>query len=199
MTTNTYFTSDTHWTHHNIRKFCPETRPCSSTEEMDEMLITQWNKKVPRTGTVYHLGDFTFSEDHDYVASIISRLHGKIHLILGNHDKIIRFTPSLREMFASVQDYKQIHVNKRAIMLCHYPLRSWDKAHGGAYHLFGHCHGSLDDRPFGKSMDVGIDTRPGGDMMPWSFEEIEAIMVTRPFLDYRGRVTEAPPGGGESM
>jgi calcineurin-like phosphoesterase family protein len=184
--TNTYFTSDTHFGHHNIRKFCPETRLGDTTEEMDRLLIECWNATVPPNGTVYHLGDFSFAENDEDIKKVVKKLHGRIHLILGNHDTIIEHTASLRAMFASVQHYKRIALNRHKIIMFHYPARSWDKMRAGAYHLFGHVHGALDGQPHGRSMDVGIDARPNGDMRPWSFEEIDEILSQRPILTDNG-------------
>ena len=179
MSSNIFFTSDTHWYHTNILQFCSQTRPCATVGEMNERLIYQWNRTVPKNGTVYHLGDVTFSSKPEQLEAIVSQLNGTIHLILGNHDYAIRKSDRLRGLFASVSDYKRININKRAVIACHYPIRSWDMQHHGSYHVYGHCHGALEHTPYGKSMDVGIDARPNGDMSPWSYEEIDEILSNR--------------------
>lgn len=46
-----YFISDLHLGHRNILKLC--NRPFSSIEEMDEIIIDNWNNKVHRDDTVY--------------------------------------------------------------------------------------------------------------------------------------------------
>lgn len=183
MTANTFFTSDNHFWHKNIQKFCPTTRFGKDVEEMNELMIQAHNAKVPSNATVYFLGDFSFGnaqQTHD----ILSRLNGHKHLIYGNHDKILRSDRSLQLYFETVQEYKSIYVNKVKVVMLHYPMREWDQMHRGAYHLFGHVHGELDKAPHGRSMDVGIDTRK--DMAPWSWEEIDGILSRRPVLKHHG-------------
>ena len=53
-----FFTSDTHFNHANIIKFCE--RPFGSIEEMNEALIANWNRVVGKDDIVFHLGDFCF-------------------------------------------------------------------------------------------------------------------------------------------
>lgn len=77
-----YFTSDTHYYHNNVIKYC--SRPYQSVEEMDEALIKNWNDVVRPEDTVYVLGDFSLS--FRAVELISSRLMGNKILIPGNHD-----------------------------------------------------------------------------------------------------------------
>ena len=80
---NLFFTSDTHFFHEGIIKFCK--RPYATVEEMNETLIRNWNETVPENGTVFHLGDFAFGGWREWMSDY-NRLNGKIYLILGNHD-----------------------------------------------------------------------------------------------------------------
>ena len=59
-----FFTSDTHFGHSNIIKFC--NRPFKNAEEMDRVLIENWNNKVPEDGLVFHLGDFGWGGYQEY-------------------------------------------------------------------------------------------------------------------------------------
>lgn len=54
-----WFTSDTHFGHNNIMKFCQ--RPWKTVEEMDNALIQNWNSVVGENDIVFHLGDFAFA------------------------------------------------------------------------------------------------------------------------------------------
>ena len=53
---NIFFTSDSHFGHENIIRFCK--RPFNSVREMNEELIHRWNSKVRPNDIVFHLGDF---------------------------------------------------------------------------------------------------------------------------------------------
>jgi calcineurin-like phosphoesterase family protein len=80
---NTWYTADLHLGHTNIIKYC--NRPFGSTDDMDSVIINNWNSRVKIGDVVYHVGDFCFKTPEQY----IGRLNGKITLIRGSHDKII--------------------------------------------------------------------------------------------------------------
>lgn len=187
MTANTFFTSDTHAYHKNIMKFCPQTRQGADYIAMTELLIQAHNKTVTPNSTVYFLGDFSFGSA-DQTRAFLSRLNGRKHLIYGNHDKVIRNNVDIQRMFETVQEYRELNLMGKKLVLFHYPMIEWNGMHRGAYHLFGHVHGGLDHLPNGRSMDVGIDTRT--DMCPWSFEEIHAVLEKRPVVEHVHRVQE---------
>ena len=133
---NLFFTSDTHFYHPNIIRYC--NRPFNSVEEMNETLIRNWNEVVTPDGRVFHLGDFAFGGDAEW-RSVLSRLNGKIYLILGNHD-IQNIKSEVMERFEAVTQQMLIGVDGQKIILNHYPLLTF----GGSYHniwqLFGHVH-----------------------------------------------------------
>lgn len=68
---STWFTSDTHFGHSNIIAYC--SRPFGSAEEMDRVLIQNWNARIRQGDTVYHLGDLAWQHDID----ALRRLRGK--------------------------------------------------------------------------------------------------------------------------
>lgn len=79
-----WFTSDMHFGHRNIMKFC--NRPFNSVEEMDEALINNWNAVVEESDIVFNLGDFAYASNSRW-KEILERLKGTHYLILGNHKK----------------------------------------------------------------------------------------------------------------
>ena len=64
-----FFTSDLHLGHKNIIRLCG--RPFESVEEMDEILIDNWNKKIHRCDTVYILGDIMELEANTFAAEFL--------------------------------------------------------------------------------------------------------------------------------
>jgi calcineurin-like phosphoesterase family protein len=172
-----YFTSDTHFGHKNIIKYC--NRPFKTIQEMDEEMIARWNSKVQQTDTVYILGDFSFHLP-EQTGKILDRLNGTKILVYGNHDKGIKKSPELRAKFAKCVDYLEINIEDQFITMHHYAGLVWNKSHHGSWMLHGHSHGGL-KYPFeGKILDMGVDAH---DFYPLSFVEIKRIMAkknTRP-------------------
>jgi len=172
-----YFTSDHHFGHKNIIKFC--NRPFSNAREMDAFMIKRWNEKVKPKDTVYHLGDFgiTYKEN---LETILNQLNGKIHLIAGNHEKAAQQN---EKRFEWIKDYYELKVKDwecrngvRRIILFHYAMRTWRGASRGNWHLYGHSHGTLPDLNDRLCFDVGVDCH---DFYPISYEEVKAIMKTK--------------------
>ena len=79
-----FMISDTHFGDERILRY--ENRPFSSVEEMDKAIIENWNQVVGEEDTVFHLGDVS-SYDPERNKEILSSLHGKKILIMGNHDQ----------------------------------------------------------------------------------------------------------------
>jgi calcineurin-like phosphoesterase family protein len=144
-----FFTSDTHFGDHRALNLYP--RPFGSVAEMDAAMVLAWNAAVGADDEVWHLGDFARTAKQ--AAALLPELHGRKHLILGNNDP-----PGVAELaWASVGTYAEITVDGVALVLCHYPFRSWNGQHKGALNLHGHSHGRL--APMARQYDVGVDVR----------------------------------------
>ncbi len=99
-----YFSSDLHLFHKQIIEYC--NRPFKDVEEMDKVLIDNWNNKIPNDEVVYFLGDLTFGNGlYD-----LKKLNGNIILFKGNHDKYKGL------------DYGVINYSDKKIFLCHFPF-----------------------------------------------------------------------------
>lgn len=182
-----WWTSDSHFGHAKILDYCQ--RPFPDVEAMDAAMIQRWNARVAPEDTVFHLGDFAFASRKQDVEALRARLHGKIHLIVGNHDPA-----STRNAagWASVQPYLELRAGGTAIVLCHYAFEVWDASHHGAWHLHGHSHGTLRRHPTRRRLDVGVDC---WNFAPVSFAELAVEMAKIPFVPLGARV---PPPMGEA-
>jgi len=149
---NTWFTADTHFGHYSIIEYC--RRPFVSVDEMDEAMISNWNNVVKGGDLVYHLGDFAYG-NHEKVKAYRTRLKGKIHLILGNHDYKNKIY-NLPRLFTEIDDLKTIQINHQKIIMCHYAMRVWESSHFNSWQLHGHSHGGL--QGVGKQLDVCTDS-----------------------------------------
>jgi calcineurin-like phosphoesterase family protein len=180
-----WFTSDTHFFHRNIIKYCQASRGrFKDEEEMNDAIISAWNNRVGENDIVYHLGDVAFGAAIK-AAAILSRLNGKKILIKGNHDdrhlKSYQFVNSWDYVADS---YLEIMIDDIPVTLCHYPMIEWNHMHRGSYHLYGHVHGNRMHKEQGRRMDVGVDTRT--DLAPWSWDEINQYLSEREILPYYG-------------
>ena len=179
-----FFTSDNHFGHENIlKKFCPETRHGRDAVEMNRIMIRQWQSQVQPQDEVYMLGDVFFCK-YEEAYRILMQLPGKLTLIYGNHDKVIRQNPMLQVMFkGGIYDWLELKIDKKTVILHHYPTYEWKDMHKGAYHLYGHIHSRYGETEHpgisGRAMDVGIDSRPNSDMTLWSWEEVDRILSKR--------------------
>jgi calcineurin-like phosphoesterase family protein len=147
-----WFTADTHFGHGGALGLF--RRPYPSVAAMDGALIQNWNKTVAPGDTVWHLGDFAVRVAPERAAGLLYRLHGVKHLVGGNNDP-----PAIRALsgWASVQDYAELELDGRRLVLCHYPLRAWKGQHRGTLQLHGHSHGRL--KPLPRQIDVGVDAQ----------------------------------------
>lgn len=176
-----FFTSDTHFSHANIIKYC--NRPFASVEDMDEQMVDHWNALVGPDDEVYHLGDFTLGDGRRF-AKWIARLNGRIKVLPGSHDHAwladykpgtaslsghpVEVLPPLVSLeFPELGDGE----HPRVVVLCHYAMRAWDRSHYGSWHLYGHSHGTLPG--YGLSIEVAVDC---WDFRPVSLETVAEKM-----------------------
>ncbi len=156
----TLFTSDTHFGHGAARAFY--RRPFASGAEMDDAMVERWNAAVTPDDEVWHLGDFALGRAAP--GPLLARLNGRKHLIAGNNDPV---STTSQPDWASVGHYAEIECDGIALVLCHYPFRTWNRIGKGALNLHGHSHGRL--KPMPRQFDVGVDVR---DFRPVTLREL---------------------------
>lgn len=172
-----WFTSDTHFYHENILRYC--SRPFKDISDMNEALIRRWNETVPPEGFVFHLGDFAFGGSKEW-NEVISRLNGRIYLILGNHD-MKQIKQGVMGRFEHVTQQMTIRVGGQTVVLNHNPFLAYGGAYRNVWQLFGHVHsGPLSKQGkdigrlaylFPRQYDVGVDNNG---FRPVSFAEVKA-------------------------
>lgn len=160
-----WFTSDTHFGHANIIRYC--NRPFTSVLEMDHEMIQRWNARVGEGDTVYHLGDFAFA-NQDRIREILSQLKGTKVLIRGNHDRRIKDAKFLAAGFSAVHKALALLTDKVVAVLQHHPDYEMEHAVNG-FNFCGHVHKSWTRR--GNIINVGVDVR---DFQPVTLDELLA-------------------------
>ena len=130
----TYFISDTHFNHKNIIKYC--NRPFKDVEEMNRVIIENWNNIVTDFDTVFHLGDVGLTNEKD-MKEIIPKLKGKKVLIKGNHDK--KSEKFFREAGFRFIPKSPLELYDKKLILSHKPLK--DREIPDEYiNVHGHIH-----------------------------------------------------------
>lgn len=190
-----FFTSDTHFNHTNIIKYCD--RPFNDANHMNDMLIAKWNKVVAPGDTVVICGDFAYGDKKDWEA-LLNRLSGMKIFVQGNHD---RDTAIPEYKFHRIYDgFGTLMVKDpdgdQHITVCHYPMLSWYLSHKNSWNIFGHWHsgtvrkaegleGSADTEDYVREerkafdklrptqYDVGVD---GNDYTPVSYDQVKKII-----------------------
>lgn len=164
-----FFTSDLHLSHENAIK--NSKRPFKNAEEMNQVIVNNWNARITEEDEVYILGDFTL-KGIDQATEMLSQLKGTKYLVRGNHD---RYAKSYSVSgFQWVKDYHELKYKETYFILTHYPILSWNGKRYGSFHFHGHIHtryrynkNNIDDGL--RRYDVGVDANR---FTPISIEDI---------------------------
>lgn len=153
----TWITSDLHFGHPNIMKFCPKTRGrYNDVTHMNEDMIVQWNTKVDPIDRVYILGDVSFQRPQP-ATETLARLNGNKILVKGNHDRKNLEYDLFKMQFIEIYDYLELTYNGHYIVMMHYPIAEWDRMHRGSLHFHGHLHGNKSGLEQYRARDAGFD------------------------------------------
>lgn len=162
-----FFTADLHFGHANILRHMLE-RPFAAEgliKEHDAWLLDLWKSTADKKDDIYILGDLTFFKSDD-ARKLLEKLPGRKHLIVGNHDGSVKAYSSY---FTSIDSLRTVVIKPTRcpflerdlrLVLCHYPLITWNYKPQGSIMLHGHCHGKLDEynaKTPDLRIDVGID------------------------------------------
>lgn len=181
MTNRVFVSSDTHFGHTNIIRYC--NRPFETVEAMNEDLVRRWNSRVTAGDTVYFLGDFAMGPGVDvkFVVAMLQRLNGNIHMILGNHDQKSKHGPGIARIYGTHwKEIPHVTVSENQLelfkhdgaefVMCHFPMQDWENKKHGSIHLHGHTHDQyavvaerarMVGRCVVDSFDIGVDMYGG--------------------------------------
>lgn len=145
-----YYISDLHFYHESLLMKM-DRRGFATCDEMHEYIIKRWNDKVQPQDEVVILGDVSM-ERGKKTSDVLDRLHGKLYLIIGNHDTYLKDRRFDASRFEWIKLYKELHDNKRKVILSHYPIFCYNGQYrrDGAgnpktYMLYGHVHDTQDE------------------------------------------------------
>lgn len=82
-----YFSSDPHFFHKNIIKFCPDSRgQFKDVDHMNREIVKRFNSVLTMDDTLVLLGDIVFGGIEQNIGILDSIVCGKKFLVPGNHD-----------------------------------------------------------------------------------------------------------------
>ena len=176
-----YFSSDYHLGHKHVIPW--SNRPFNNIEEMNEKIISNI-ESLPSGSDLYFLGDLSW--DMSILDGFFNRMRKAnihFHWILGNHDEK-HGAEKYRKNCSSQSHMKDVYIgDKTPVVLCHYPMLTWNKSHYNSFMLYGHHHANshgtaeLVYKAEGKMLNVNVEFH---DYKPWSEEEIIEYMKMRP-------------------
>jgi len=164
-----WFCSDFHFGHENIIKYCK--RPFKSLEEMDNLIIANFNKRVKEDDLVIFLGDFCFryapSESKTAPRKAFKYYRDKLNCkniipICGNHDVRNGVKSPIQSMVIK-------HGGKR-IHITHNPKFAKEEF---AFNFCGHTHNKFGQfNKLGKKSVIVDLSVEGWDYQPVTINEI---------------------------
>lgn len=134
-----FYIADNHFGDERVMRLAK--RPFRSVNDMDDTMISLWNKKVGVADVVYVVGDFAI--DSQVAIKTLEQLNGQKILIWGNHD--VYLDEQAIQYFESTSTICTIKDGAYSVTLCHYPLLSYENSVYGGYHVFGHIHNNPQD------------------------------------------------------
>lgn len=163
-----YLTADTHFSQERTFKYSMRNMYFSSVEEMDRVMIENWNSTVKPEDTVLHLGDFGNWD-------IVQYLNGHIILLEGNYERDHKNGPLSEEnksKFQSIEKekYLRLPVRKETVILVHEPhnIEEVPEEEKTDFYLFGHIHEKQKVKYNG--LNVGVDVH---NFAPVSWKTVE--------------------------
>jgi calcineurin-like phosphoesterase family protein len=165
---NYWWTSDYHFSHFNIIKYC--NRPFKTVEEMNEAIISKHNERVKPDDTVFFLGDFIFKGGneggvHRYQL-FEKRLNGKFIFIRGNHDNNNSLKTIITKMY--------LYYGAKTICMTHKPEYADPSV---PFNFCGHVHDKFKIKRLNENsflINFSVDV---WDFYPVSFKQVNVCVA----------------------
>lgn len=158
-----YYIADPHFFHGNLNTQM-DCRGFENVESMNAYMLKKWNDKVRPNDEVVILGDLSWGKAEETNA-LLEKLHGRLYLIRGNHDRFLTNRAYNANRFVWIKDYEELQDNKRKVILCHYPIMCYNgqynldkQGNPKTYMLYGHVHDTRDQRLLDQFRTMTKDT-----------------------------------------
>jgi len=159
-----YFSSDFHIGHENVIKF--SNRPFKDVEEMDKKIVDMVLDTVKKGDEIFFLGDLGFHPS-PAIDRLFRELPKKVNFnwIIGNHDKKVlnHYKQFTNKLDFIMETHITTEIGKQRIVMCHYPMLTWNQSFRGAWQLFGHHHANGHEKNLlpniltGKMFNVNLE------------------------------------------
>ena len=125
-----FITSDLHLNHSDIIDATARPFTHNNINDMNEVLISNWNHTVNKSDTVIFAGDLTYNSKVVEAQNFLKRLNGNIIFVRGNHDTV------------NCETYEQYELkyNNYSFLVIHNPKYAPENYPGWIIH--GHTHNS---------------------------------------------------------
>ena len=108
-------------------------RGFATAEEMNAVMIENWNNKVAEDDVVIHLGNFAWTPND--VEEVLDKLNGQLIFILGDKDQALARVAEVNPDIKLQGEQILSHDN---VVLSHWPMEIWPGKDKGFYHFHGH-------------------------------------------------------------
>ena len=183
-----YFTSDHHFGHANIIRYC--NRPFADVDEMNRALVDNWNDTVSASDEVWVLGDVAMGQRQETL-KLVRELHGRKFLLPGNHDNCWHGHKNGEQHLALYYECGFEHIfggdttvelAGEEVLVSHFPYRNdgpndeqfakFRPIDRGGWLLHGHVHNNW--RQWGRMINTSVEA---WDYRPVSAETIEGLIL----------------------
>ena len=181
VTAMRWWTSDHHFGHANIIKYC--NRPFAGADEMNKAMVDRWNDLVDDGDEVWIVGDLVLGQLTVNLSAHVWRLKGRKILVPGNHDACWQGHKKTKRQITCyfdlggiariVDDPAPVTLAGQRVRINHFPYAldtRYDLKHmkhrpsdDGSWLLHGHIHEKW--RQHGRQINIGVDA--------WDFAPVD--------------------------